>query len=288
MIIAKWQKQYETGDVLVDNQHQGLFSIINALNNAMLEGNADELLGKTIKSLQDYTIIHFDTEEEFMLRHNYPLYEDHKKKHEYLKARVQELKHQYINNLPQLTIKLSHFLTDWLINHIKSEDFKMIKFCSQNMDSVSEKSPEDNLKTNIHKHDDQLINWQKKYETGYTLIDNQHQSLFYGINALHTAMLRGKGTELLDRTLSILKDYTTIHFETEEEFMLRFNYPDYKEHKIKHELLKQKVEKFEQEKATLNQSELTINLSHFLMDWLIHHIKDEDMKMIVFLREKKE
>lgn len=65
--LAQWLPEYETGDHLVDEQHQSLFSIINSLNNAMLEGQGEALLQKTLESLKDYTTVHFDTEEEFML-----------------------------------------------------------------------------------------------------------------------------------------------------------------------------------------------------------------------------
>lgn len=36
--LAEWQAEYESGDRLIDEQHQSLFSIINSLNQAMLGG----------------------------------------------------------------------------------------------------------------------------------------------------------------------------------------------------------------------------------------------------------
>ncbi len=30
------------------------------------------------------------------------------------------------------------------------------------------------------------------------------------------------------------------------------------------------------------------SVSHFLTDWLIHHIKDKDQKMSAFLRQKRQ
>ena len=43
--------------------------------------------------------------------------------------------------------------------------------------------------------------WKPEYETGYTLIDDQHRSLFHAINALHGAIMAGRGEELLERSL---------------------------------------------------------------------------------------
>ncbi|WP_207765403.1 bacteriohemerythrin [Cuspidothrix issatschenkoi] len=274
--IAQWRPEYETGNDIIDEQHKSLFSTINALNSAMLEGQGEALLEKTLDSLKDYTTVHFDTEEKFMLDHKYPDYIEHKQKHEALKAKVLSFEKKNYDDLSKLTNAVSHFLTDWLIHHIKDEDKKMILFCRHDLSSVASD------------HKLEIAQWRTEYETGYILIDNQHQSLFHAINALNSAMLIGRGEELLERTLESLKIYTTIHFETEEEFMFKNNYPGYLEHKAKHKLLRQQVEEFSKQIKIQNTSQITINVSHFLTDWLIHHIKDEDKKMIAFLRQKRE
>jgi hemerythrin-like metal-binding protein len=274
--IAQWRPEYETGNDIIDEQHKSLFSTINALNSAMLEGQGEALLEKTLDSLKNYTTVHFDTEEKFMLDHKYPDYIEHKQKHEALKAKVLSFEKKNYDDLSKLTNAVSHFLTDWLIHHIKDEDKKMILFCRHDLSSVASD------------HKLEIAQWRTEYETGYILIDNQHQSLFHAINALNSAMLIGRGEELLERTLESLKIYTTIHFETEEEFMFKNNYPGYLEHKAKHKLLRQQVEEFSQQIKIQNTSQITINVSHFLTDWLIHHIKDEDKKMIAFLRQKRQ
>ncbi|GEM_PF-268423 len=284
--IAQWRKEYETGDRLVDEQHKSLFSIINALYSAMLEGQGEALLNKTIESLKDYTSIHFETEEDFMLRHDYPDYEDHHKKHEILKEKVWNFDYdsEKIDSV-QKTIKLSHFLMDWLINHIKHDDKKMIDYCCHNQKKDS--TSEDHATLNAQNKGIKIAHWQPEYETGFTLIDDQHKTLFYAINALNSAMLAGRGAELLEKTLRILGNYTTIHFETEEEYMLKYHYPGYLEHQKKHQFLRQKVVEFTQQKDKVNASQLTIKLSRFLTNWLIEHIKGEDKKMIDFLRQKR-
>ncbi len=294
ILLAQWRPEYETGDEVIDEQHQSLFSIINSLNNAMLEGQGEILVKKTLESLKDYTTVHFDTEEEFMLRHNYPGYKEHHIKHEALKNQVLKFEQENHNNLSQLSVEVSHFLTDWLIHHIKDEDRKMIGFCCQGRSFKQNSDPANSsisLTPNF-----EVARWHSKYETGYTLIDDQHKSLFHAINALNAAMLAGRAEDLLQRTLKSLRNYTTIHFETEEQFMLHYGYPGYLEHKAKHQRLREQVEQFnQQEKLALSAAEvtestskLTIDVSHFLTNWLIDHIKDEDQKMIVFLRQKRQ
>ncbi len=282
--IAQWKPEYDSENELLDEQHKSLFSTINALNNALLEGCGEKLLAQTLQSLKDYTTVHFETEEQFMLAHHYPGYADHRQKHEALKARVLEFEREQQQNLPKLTIAVSHFLVDWLIHHIKHEDLKMIQFCRQGEQTASGVTPVQNGTAPTARM--VIAQWRPEYETGFTLIDDQHRSLFHAINALNSAMLEGRSEELLDRTLKTLKNYTTVHFETEEQFMLKYGYSGYLEHKAKHDALRDHVGQFYDQQKQQNIAQLTITVSHFLTDWLIHHIKDDDQKMISFLRQK--
>jgi hemerythrin len=72
--------------------------------------------------------LHFQTEEQIMLLAQYPDYEIHKQKHQYLMEHVIELMDKADNNSSLLAIELSRFLTEWLIHHIKGEDVPLIKF----------------------------------------------------------------------------------------------------------------------------------------------------------------
>jgi hemerythrin len=293
--IAQWRSQYETGDALIDSQHQSIFSAINALNGAMIVGQGESLIKDTLEIVKDYTILHFESEEQFMLRHDYPYYEDHKSKHQAFRDRIDHLIATTIDQR-SLVVQLSHILTHWFIHHIKEEDQKMINFCKGDLAESTKLSPanaplmpsaDEEIEPEIYPESMVLAQWNDRYETGYTLIDDQHKSLFHAINALHNAMLTGHAEDLLQRTLKTLQNYTTIHFETEEQFMLKTHYPDYEMHQQKHQLLRKKVEEFLHCDHTQNSKKLSIEVSHFLTNWLINHIKLEDQKMINFLREER-
>ncbi|MDX2099130.1 MAG: bacteriohemerythrin [Leptolyngbyaceae cyanobacterium bins.59] len=127
--------------------------------------------------------------------------------------------------------------------------------------------------------------WRDEYRTGHAQVDEQHMMLFRIVNLLHDSMLRGEGRTVLMRTLNDLVTYTLEHFQVEERLMLALNYPDYEEHKARHEDLKAKVTVL-LEKAQREDTFLTLEVSHFLTDWLIHHIKGSDQRMIKFLKEQ--
>lgn len=128
--------------------------------------------------------------------------------------------------------------------------------------------------------------WRDEYVTGFAKIDEQHQSLFNLINTLHEAMVQGHGHDVLLNTINELVIYVKEHFETEEKIMQEYQYPNLKEHQEIHQKLTQEVFIFK-EKMEKKEPFLTVELSRFLTEWLIHHIKGEDLKMIGYLKEKK-
>lgn len=134
MPIAYWRDEYRTGNAQVDEQHIMLFRIVNSLHDAMLRGEGRSVLRRTLDDLITYTLEHFAIEEKLMLEHHYPDYPEHKARHEELKAKVSVLLEKFDHENCFLTLEVSHFLTDWLIHHIKGSDQKMIKFFRHKLD----------------------------------------------------------------------------------------------------------------------------------------------------------
>jgi len=128
MPIAFWRDEYKTGYAKVDEQHIHLFAIVNKLHDAMLEGHGWDVLKETLDELIHYTLEHFQMEEMLMQVNGYPSFLEHQAKHEELKQKVVLLVQKLEQHGQFLTIEVSHFLTEWLIHHIKGEDQKMIRY----------------------------------------------------------------------------------------------------------------------------------------------------------------
>ncbi len=131
MPLAYWRDDYNTGYETIDQQHQHLFAIINALHDAMLKGHGADLLKDTLDTLFEYTLEHFQTEEALMVAHHYPNYAAHVQRHEELKQQVVTMRQKFAANMPLLSKEVSQFLADWLIHHIKDEDQQVIRFFRQ-------------------------------------------------------------------------------------------------------------------------------------------------------------
>ena len=120
--------------------------------------------------------------------------------------------------------------------------------------------------------------WSEELAVGNTFIDNDHKKLIDMVNRLHSLMNEGKGKEVLDKVLHNLVTYTKEHFRREEDLMRSLHFPGYQDHKDEHDkLLKQVLDlqqKFESGAATLS-----IQVLHFLRDWLINHIGKSDVAL---------
>ena len=125
--------------------------------------------------------------------------------------------------------------------------------------------------------------WRNEYCTKNQQIDHEHQELFQMVNQLHDAMLRGEDQSVLKGILETLAIHTIEHFRTEETMMRRHHYPGYERHKQAHDGLKAKVVLLLR-KIDCSETAITVELTSFLTEWLVHHIKGEDQKMIQFLR----
>ena len=130
MEIAHWSEKYETGFPIIDQQHQQMFTLVNQLQEAMVEQADPETLKQLLKELLKDTIAHFTLEEDLMQEHGYPSYAQHKQIHDRLTQKIRKVLHRIEskNDTGSVNSELSHFLHQWLVHHIQGQDRKMIQF----------------------------------------------------------------------------------------------------------------------------------------------------------------
>jgi methyl-accepting chemotaxis protein len=121
-----WTQDLETGNEKIDGQHKHLIEMANSLLKACSDKSAPTSVMKTLGFLTEYTIKHFSEEESLQQKYNYPGYAGHKEIHENFKAVVGELVAQYKkDSSDDLRGKVNSVIVDWLLKHIKHEDFKV-------------------------------------------------------------------------------------------------------------------------------------------------------------------
>jgi hemerythrin-like metal-binding protein len=127
-----------------------------------------------------------------------------------------------------------------------------------------------------------FLNWTPDLSVGIDRIDQQHKKIVALLNELYEAMQAGQGREALGKVLNDLLLYTKTHFAAEEQAMAAHGYPDYEEHRRRHEKMALKVKELH---AQFRDGSLTspIQITNFLKDWLAKHIRETDKKYGPFL-----
>ena len=129
-----------------------------------------------------------------------------------------------------------------------------------------------------------LIKWRPSLSVNVSEVDKQHQKLINLINDLSDAMKAGQGSEVVEKILKELHDYTVVHFSFEENYFDKFGYSDTENHKRAHAHFVKKIKDFHDEFKEGKVS-LSIELMDFLSDWLRNHIMGTDKKYVSFFHE---
>lgn len=128
MTIFRWHDHYAIGHPTIDAQHRKMIDIINDLHALLNDENIEhpgDGAGKVFDQLAEYVVVHFAYEEQLMTDAGYPIENviEHKRKHNALLTRVQDLMHAYRDGDTEVLAELLPYLYgDWLIDHICHED----------------------------------------------------------------------------------------------------------------------------------------------------------------------
>lgn len=122
-------------------------------------------------------------------------------------------------------------------------------------------------------------------ESGHAAIDRQHKLLINEVNVLSDAHKSGKGQENVAQTLEFLEAYTIKHFADEEKLQVKYNYPEYPEHKRLHDEFTIVVQGLVATVAKDGPTdEFITTLSITVGEWLFNHIRGEDFKMAAYVK----
>ena len=127
-----WNEKYNTGNFVIDYQHQRLVRLINDLNDVRQhEELKPSLLSVILDEVENYTQYHFMTEEELMEKIGYSSMVEHKKFHRDFIIKLKEFQLEYSKGSKNIDSEFCKYLKDWLLDHIASEDPKFInEMCS--------------------------------------------------------------------------------------------------------------------------------------------------------------
>lgn len=127
MTILNWNSQLELGIDSVDKQHKHLIDLTNQLDEAVAIGAERDTLIKIINDLINYTVYHFQHEEQLMLaaEFNPTLYVIHEAEHREFVAKMLTVQREVETDVNTLSEDLMDYLVNWLCHHILSTDKQM-------------------------------------------------------------------------------------------------------------------------------------------------------------------
>ena len=115
----------------IDAEHERLVELINDLHEAMSSKRGEEVLGRGLQELIEFTRLHFSNEEELMTAHEYPDATRHKAEHERLLAHIVDLDRRYRSGDLLLSFAILLELKSWATKHIVHSDVPLGDFLNR-------------------------------------------------------------------------------------------------------------------------------------------------------------
>jgi hemerythrin-like metal-binding protein len=131
MSFMTWNDSYSVGVKTIDQQHAGLFAMVNELHTAMMNGEAKSAVGPLLDKLVKYTLEHFAYEEGMLETARYPSFAAHRAHHVDLTRQVKDFMARNQHGDGTVNIELLQFLSDWLTKHIQREDKQYSPFLTR-------------------------------------------------------------------------------------------------------------------------------------------------------------
>ena len=265
-----WKSEYNIGNLKIDQEHQKLFSIARKTLSVIKLNNDEQEIGKIkelITELFTYVGTHFSNEQKYMKEVKYPELENHILLHKNLLDMLTNLISQLNTmELKEIEKSLYSFIEEYFIRHIILED-KKINLWNCSLEDLKSHS-----------------GWKDIYSVNNEIIDKEHKELFNIAQEAFAYVEEKDKTKKIKEIVTDLYDYMKTHFSHEEKFMQDINYPKSEEHKKLHREIILKINEFVKQLPTMNISDFEKELAKIIDISLVHHIIQEDRKIIAWER----
>lgn len=129
-------------DGAFDAQHQLQGALIDAYEAALLDGADRHLAADTLGHLVDFSAVHFDEEERFMVARSCPQLEPHRAAHHRLLAQLRALEGEARVASREVALAGVHQLRTWLLDHVQGPDRALAAWTeAQGLEAPAEARP---------------------------------------------------------------------------------------------------------------------------------------------------
>ncbi|MBE9398233.1 bacteriohemerythrin [Pontibacterium sp. N1Y112] len=132
MAMIEWNDGLSVGIQAIDDDHKTLIKLINDLFDALEQGAEEAVLSHTFGNLERYIRHHFAREEELMMRCSFEYTGRHVQQHQQFIKDIEQLKSAVVTSSSRSVAEdVVHYLSDWLIKHIVTEDTKLAQLSEE-------------------------------------------------------------------------------------------------------------------------------------------------------------
>ena len=129
-----------------------------------------------------------------------------------------------------------------------------------------------------------FMTWSEEDTVSVESIDDQHKAIVDLVNDLH--MNLGSDKEFYTKHLiGELVKKVREHFDTEENFMRDYKFPNYISHKLEHDRFFNKIQDFNSQLENGNE-DVNLELLRSIKRWFYNHLEINDRKIAAYLREQ--
>ncbi len=128
----KWNNKYSVGISIIDEQHKKLLGFLNKTIDAKGHSDNKEELKKLLEEITEYSLEHFETEEAYMIKFDYPGCRYYSQEYYNFFAKVITYFDKEVNGDYHISNELIEYLKQWLVNHIQASDRQYIDCFKKN------------------------------------------------------------------------------------------------------------------------------------------------------------
>ncbi|HBG87280.1 MAG TPA: hemerythrin [Marinilabiliaceae bacterium] len=124
----EWTEKLSVNNQTIDSEHKSLFDALGMYYKGVQNGASKESLQALLSNLSDYVVTHFNNEERYLLEIGYSDLPKHKEEHRAFTDKVKEFINSYNSGKAPASYEVTHFIMDWIVNHIKREDMRYARY----------------------------------------------------------------------------------------------------------------------------------------------------------------
>lgn len=126
-----WNKSYQLDIPMIDKQHMRFFKLFDMLLTLNKDIENYNQFFDVIKELDEYTKLHFNSEEALMRKAKSPDYDFHISQHEIFTKKVEDFKLAYSYKNSLILDQMIVFMRKWFIMHISDVDRNYVETVKQ-------------------------------------------------------------------------------------------------------------------------------------------------------------